>query len=65
MLESLLFQTRLGKWLLTRFEQLTGLAIVKADWLGEQISPVASETEPGQNGKGETYRVEITTKELV
>jgi len=31
-----LFDTRLGELLLGLFEKATGLAVVHADWLGEQ-----------------------------
>jgi hypothetical protein len=49
MLEKFLFQTRLGNWLLAQLEQHAGLAVVKADWLGEQVSPVnVVSIEPGQ-----------------
>ena len=38
MLKWLLFETRVGWRLLARFEQVTGLALVDADWLGSQSS---------------------------
>lgn len=47
MLENLLFETRIGEWLLAQFERRTGLAIVRAESLGNQeIRPTAT----GQNG---------------
>lgn len=36
MFNKLLFETRLGQWLLSQLEKRAGLAIVKADWLGRQ-----------------------------
>jgi hypothetical protein len=38
MLKWLLFETRIGSWLLALFEEVTGLALVDADWLGSQSS---------------------------
>lgn len=38
MLRWLLFETRIGSRLLALFEQVTGLALVDADWLGNQSS---------------------------
>jgi hypothetical protein len=38
MLRWLLFETRVGSRRLARFEQVTGLALVDADWLGSQSS---------------------------
>jgi hypothetical protein len=37
-LKWLLFETRIGSRLLALFEQVTGLALVDADWLGSQSS---------------------------
>jgi len=34
----LLFETRLGEWLLALLERRAGLAIVRSDWLSEQPS---------------------------
>jgi hypothetical protein len=38
MLRCLLFETRIGSRLLALFEQVTGLALVDAEWLGSQSS---------------------------
>jgi hypothetical protein len=38
MLQSILFKTKPGEWFLILLEHWTGLAIVRADWLGEQMS---------------------------
>lgn len=41
MLHKMLFDTRVGEWLLSQLEQHAGLAVVRADWLADQaISPV-------------------------
>lgn len=42
MVTVLLFETRLGEWLLALLERWTGLAIVKTEWLGDQ--------RPGERG---------------
>jgi hypothetical protein len=36
MLKRLLFETRLGEWLLASLERWAGLAVVDANWLGHQ-----------------------------
>jgi hypothetical protein len=50
-IQSILFETRFGELLLILLERWAGLAVVRADWLGEQRSgPVglaAKHTEPG------------------
>jgi len=38
MLWFLLYETRVGRWVLARFEQWTGLAVVPSDMLAEQPS---------------------------
>jgi hypothetical protein len=40
MLKWLLFETRIGSWLLALLERTTGLALVDAEWLGRQRSSV-------------------------
>lgn len=44
MVHAFLFDTRLGDWLLARFERHTGLALVSADQLADQLVPYT----PGQ-----------------
>jgi hypothetical protein len=44
MLRWLLFETRIGSRLLARFEQVTGLALADADWLGSQSSGMPQAT---------------------
>lgn len=36
MIRKLLFETKLGEWLLAILERKAGLAIVEAEWLAEQ-----------------------------
>lgn len=38
LLRWMLFETRLGEWLLALLERKAGLAVVQADWLGIQRS---------------------------
>ena len=40
MLKRLLFETRAGSWLVALLERTTGLALVDAEWLGNQHSSV-------------------------
>jgi hypothetical protein len=57
-LRVMLFETRIGEWLLTLLEGRAGLAIIKADWLGDQRSgcPMDSVDSPGQQTqKGISY----------
>lgn len=42
MLRRLLFDTKVGEWLLTLLERTTGLAIVEANWLAELPAPTAT-----------------------
>ena len=43
MLHKLLFQTKLGEWLLSQLEQRADLAVVSVNWLGDHaISPAAA-----------------------
>jgi hypothetical protein len=52
MLRILLFETKIGEWLLRQFEKNTNLAVVPVNWLDDQaISPaeaVESDTEIDQ-----------------
>ena len=41
-----LFETRLGEWLLVLLERACGLAVVQAEWLAEQPG-VAPQTSGG------------------
>lgn len=43
MLKRLLFETRMGEWLLTQLEQKAGLAVVDANWLSHQRPHLAIE----------------------
>jgi hypothetical protein len=47
MLKRLLFETRLGEWLLASLERRAGLAVVDANWLGHQrpTAPAQSTTQ--------------------
>jgi hypothetical protein len=47
MLRKLLFDTRIGEWLLSLLERMTGLAVVEASWLAEWPTPAPAATGGG------------------
>jgi hypothetical protein len=54
MLHKLLFETKLGEWLLCQLEHRAALAVVSVNWLGDQaISPTTDvESDAGPEGTG-------------
>lgn len=48
MLRKLLFDTRIGDWLLSLLERTTGLAVVEAGWLAEQPTPAPAAASGGE-----------------
>lgn len=43
LIRRLLFETRVGEWMLTLLEKTIGLAVVQAEWLSEQAGGVPRE----------------------
>jgi hypothetical protein len=48
MLQKLLFDTKVGEWLLSLLERTTGLAVVESNWLAEMPSSTPTAASGGE-----------------
>ena len=63
MLHKLLFETKIGEWLLYQLEQRADLAVVSVDWLGDQAISPATAVE--SNARPEDTGMELVSDDVL